>query len=402
MKTPSNFFLGSFNAFRTQFNENGIIEIAHQKYRPKSFLEENRGRYHLAQVSLFLFQILSAVFAFTFVNQLIINLLPKFGFDEILAGFSAGLFLILLEIAKKSFLGAFVESIIKAKAVKNGFKIKLENGFISLILITLSVFSSVEGAKMWATNATDKTTQIQLENKRKASQIKQDYASKLKQVEANIQALQAKEISRNWGLTEMESKSLEANRTEYNRLIAEQNKNLQSIDNQVINELSENKGNTSKTVMYMLIASLIVEAFTLLSIWFIGYYLGYVFVEAVENGTLPTNPIPASNQQIENNEIKELLGYFRNLIANNQPMPSYTATAQEIEPVLAENQQKIGFEIHPENEKNWRPRGAVINYKKMQDLINKGLNNREVATVLKCSESAVKRFKQAQSESSKS
>jgi hypothetical protein len=401
--TPSNFFRSHFQALFTKFGESASIEKSYEVYRPKSFLEENRSRYRLSQVSLLLFQLLSAVFAFTFASSMIINLFPHFIFKDWVAGIVAAVILVMLEMAKKDFLGAFIESIIKAKAVKQGFRIKLENGLMSIILTALSVFSSIEGAKQWATNATDQTVQIQTEHKRKAEKVKQDFVEKIKPIATNIEALQAKEISRTWGLTPTESTSLQANRAEYNRLLNEQTKLLQTLDNQTNRDATQNGTNTNKVILYMLISSLTVEIFILLCIGFIGYYLGYVYVEAYANGNLPVAS-EFAEAKTENSQMNEVLAYLKELTTKSQTLMSLTPIPTETSDIIptAETIHKIGFEINAEEEKKWKARGVVINYKKMQELIDKGLNNRQVSSVLKCSESAVKRYKQAQSSRAKS
>jgi hypothetical protein len=388
---PSNFFKNHFNLLRTNFVESGIIETSYEKYREKTYLEENKQKYWFAQIALVVFQILSIIFAYTLVFKLITQLLPYFGLRDIVAGTITGLLLILLEIAKKTFLGAFVESIIRAKAVQQQIRVRSENAFLSLILVALSVFSSVEGARMWAYQSSDQTKEISTQNIKKADEIKQSFADKIKTIQGNIQALQAKEISRAWGLTPTESQSLQANRTEYNRLLDEQTKQLQKTDNQTLIESNQNTNLTNQNMRYMLITSILVEIFTLACISFIAYYLGFVFVEAQANGNLPKPFVETPKNEAINEQLNEILAYLKNLVTND----THSTVISPLIDAIEEKTETSYIDKADNLTQNRRPRGYSIDYEKVADCLKKGLSIQETAILCRCSPSSVKAFKKA-------
>lgn len=75
--SPSAIFSNPSAKVFNQFEEESILERAKQVYREKSYLERYKPHYKAANVASFLFQGLSALFAFTFGQQLIAGVLPQ-------------------------------------------------------------------------------------------------------------------------------------------------------------------------------------------------------------------------------------------------------------------------------------------------------------------------------------
>ncbi len=386
-QSPSRYFQSNANFLRTSLGENTIVEIAHERFKEKSFLEENKDKYRLSIVALLFFQVTSAGLAFMFVYHLLANLLPTLSDDwrRVMVSAVTGLVLILLEVAKRVILASFLISLIKAKAIRQKFRVRYEYALLGAVLVALSVYSSVQGARSWVEKATDKSEQIKANYETKADSIQAYFSRKLSSVEANIQALQAREIERKWGLTTDEAESLKANRAEKARLERAMEVAQGHLSELESKESTKNSNETSYTVRNMLYASLSVEAFTLICLYFIAFYLGHVFVEASELGYLPDD-----NNDKQDNSLKMTEA------DTNEQIGKPTKLAQPVFDITPVRVNKLGFEFSSKSAQKRKTRGASIDYDKMQELIDKNLNNREIASVMQCSQSSVKRFRKEQ------
>jgi hypothetical protein len=133
------------------------------------------------------------------------------------------------------------------------------------------------------------------------------------------------------------------------------------------------------------------------AIFAVGEFLSYYVVSEYQKRA---SVLIDTTKEIDLNQLWSFIELFGMPQKGNLPFEQdnslerlKTAQTSMMQPV-AEYSPQIGFEFG--NDKPKQPRSKAIDYGKMQNLIDKGLGTMDIARVMKCSESAVRKYKQTQ------
>ena len=331
--TPSAIFSNASAQVFNQFEDGSILERAHQIYKEKTFLERFKPHYKAANIASYLFQGLSALFAFTFGQRLVAGVLPQFGETAVLvlSCLVAGTLLAGIEVFKRLCLGSFVVSFIQSRASQSGVSVSWASLAINIFLIGVAVYTSTQGAKEFTQRQTDKSEQI----RGRYSVVSDSVAAALqKQVDSEKKALADFKRSVSWkGKINMDDKSTSFTIASYNRRLekaqAEKEKALGSLDAGLQSDLSDNAAKTAKDSGNMFWVSLLVELAGLLCIGYVYLYLARVFIEQGAQAGPGQQPDPTDRR--ENDYLQHLSRTIEDLAQtlheNRQPAAAPVAAA---------------------------------------------------------------------------
>jgi hypothetical protein len=420
---PSTIFPNKSARLFRQFEVGAVVEKAHQTFKEKTYLERYKSLYSAANLASFLFQTLSALFAFTFGQHLVVSVLPQFGETFVLFSscFLAALLLIGLEVFKRLCLGSFVVSFIQSRSSQSGSSVSWAALAVNVCLIGVAVYTSTEGAKEFTRKQTDKS-----------ETIKGKYAGETENVTATIQSqidgekksLADFKRSVSWkGKINMGEKNTAFTIASHNRRLEklqdEKEKALASIGSGLQSDLSENAAKTAKDSGNMFWVSLVVELAGLLCIGYVFFYLSRVFIENGVSGGGGDKP----NDQQED-ELHDLISSIRTngaATVSNSASPvknpigfrRYDDQASEkdkgavqkpaFDPVsdlpFAEMEQMLGK--YPSLQHHTTPSGFSVadlqgylrKYQNVVKCLEEGLSNKQVAKRCKVSETTVHNVK---------
>ncbi|WP_375560644.1 hypothetical protein ACE193_23605 [Bernardetia sp. OM2101] len=267
-----------------EYNDNSLVEKAYETYRDKTFLEANKGRYSVFNITSYIFQMLSCLFAATFMYLKVCSpLVPSFLGEDIkmiAAGILTAFFLMVIEYTKRIFIMPFVESIIKSKSIKNGHRIKFEYLLINIPLLALSVYTSAAGAELFVKEQTDNTQEIKSVFVSQKDSINNLYTPQITQTQKSIQDLTDRLSKRKWGFTKEESQILQTTQEQLKTLQAQRDKAVSELKETEFQTLTKNDTDTGQTAKFVLIGSLVCELAGIFCIAWCAFFFGKVFVEA--------------------------------------------------------------------------------------------------------------------------
>ncbi len=297
--TPSSLLPNKAGQFFKSLFLGTIKEQFADRFGDSPYSLRNRKKYEMVTWVSYVLQILSIGFALSFSVHLLGGLLPNiFGGAKLYVSIGIGLALLLvLEIAKRHVVTDFADSYLKSTAIASGHKINYANGLLALILIALSIYSSVAGAKYFVELQTDKTVEITNTGQSKKDSLAKIYANELQTVRGEI-----KEMRKFWVAPKSKNaKILEQKENLLASLIAQKEQALQGLDKSTQSTISGNQINTSDIALKMLCFSFGCEILTLVCLWFLA---SYVFKSGLEMGA-GSGGANQTNKQTENNESSE-------------------------------------------------------------------------------------------------
>jgi len=329
--SPSAIFSNPSAKVFNQFEEGSILERAKQVYREKSYLEQYKPHYKAANVASFLFQGLSALFAFTFGQQLIAGVLPQFGQTAVLvvSCLAAAALLVGVEVFKRLCLGSFIVSFIQSKSSESGVSVSWASLALNVLLIGVSVYTSTEGAKEFTRRQTDKSEQIRGLHSAASDSVS---TSIQKQIDAEKLALADFKRSVSWkGKINMSNKNTAFTIASFNRrlekLQEEKERALGTLDVGLQNDLSTNAAKTIKDSGNMFWVSLLVELAGLLCIGFVFVYLARVFIEQGAPAGPSQQPEPAEKRPDDFQQLSRNLEILTQSLKGHQQSNGAPATA---------------------------------------------------------------------------
>jgi len=294
-----------------------IIDRAHQTFREKSYLERHKNLYTAANIASFLFQGLSALFAFTFGHSLIAGVMPSFGetFHLIASGLLTAILLIGIEVFKRLCFGSFVVSFIQAGSAQSSLSTSWGVLTVNILLIGVAAYTSSQGAKELTLSQTDRSEQI---NQRYAFTVDSVAKTFEQKIFAENKALNDFNGTVAWrGKINMAEKNTAFTIGSHNRrlekLQLEKEQAMAALYDGLQNELSKNTTKTTKDQNSMLWLSLMVEIAGLLCIGFVYFFLSRVYIES--SLTNPTSQKDAESQ-VKTEPIVSDLGVDGSMILN--------------------------------------------------------------------------------------
>ncbi|WP_291727843.1 hypothetical protein [Bernardetia sp.] len=319
-----------------EYNDNSLVEKAYETYRDKTFLEANKGKYSVFNITSYVFQILSSLFAATFMylkvcSPLIPSVIPQ-DIKMIAAGILTAFFLIVIEYTKRIFIMPFVESIIKSKSIKNGHRIKFEYLLVNLPLLALSVYTSATGAELFVKEQTDNTQEIKTVFVSQKDSINNLYTPQITQTQKSIQDLTDRLSKRKWGFTKEESQILQTTQEQLKTLQAEREKALSELKDTEKETLTKNDTDTGQTAKFVLIGSLICELAGIFCIAWCAFFFGKVFVEAyhiaqIQKDTTrskePKKEKETEAQEPQKKSLPKPVNNAKKTSATEEPTPSF-------------------------------------------------------------------------------
>ena len=321
---PSTIFPNKSARLFRQFEVGAVVEKAHQTFKEKTYLERHKGLYSAANLASFLFQMLSALFAFTFGQHLVASVLPQFGETFVLVSscFLAALLLIGLEVFKRLCLGSFVVSFIQSRASQSGVSVSWASLLVNVCLIGIAVYTSTEGAKEFTHRQTDRSETIKGKYAGEAENVT---ATIQGQIDAEKKSLAEFKKSVSWkGKINMGEKNTAFTIASHNRRLEklqdEKKKALASIGTGLQSDLNDNAVKTAKDSGNMFWVSLVVELAGLLCIGYVFFYLSRVFIEAGISNNSGHKP----NDQQEDDDLQDLMSSIR---SNGTPNVNNSASA---------------------------------------------------------------------------
>jgi hypothetical protein len=308
---PSTIFPNKSARLFRQFAAGAVLERAQQTYQEKTYLERYKNLYSAANLASFLFQTLSALFAFTFGQNLVASVLPQFGETFVLVAscFLAALLLIGLEVFKRLCLGSFVVSLIQSRASQSGGSISWAALAVNICLIGVALYTSTEGAREFTRRQTDRSETIK---GKYAGETENVMATIQSQIDGEKKSLADFKRSVSWkGKINMGEKNTAFTIASHNRRLEklqdEKEKALASIGTGLQSDLNDNAAKTAKNSGNMFFVSLLVELAGLLCIGYVFFYLSRVFIENGVSGGAGHKP----NDQHEDDEIQDLMSSIR-------------------------------------------------------------------------------------------
>ena len=308
---PSTIFPNTSARLFRQFEVGAVVEKAHQTFKEKTYLERYKSLYSAANLASFLFQTLSALFAFTFGQHLVASVLPQFGETFVLFSscFLAALLLIGLEVFKRLCLGSFVVSFIQSRASQSGVSVSWAALIVNICLIGVALYTSTEGAKEFTRRQTDKSATIK---GKYAGETENVTATIQGQIDAEKKSLADFKRSVSWkGKINMGEKNTAFTIASHNRRLEklqdEKEKALASIGTGLQSDLNDNAAKTAKDSGNMFWVSLSVELAGLFCIGYVFFYLSRVFIE---NGVSGGGGHKPGDQQGDD-ELQDLMSSIR-------------------------------------------------------------------------------------------
>ena len=330
--TPGQLFPDkSGEKFRTVSN-GGIMEAAHEMFREKSHLEKYRKHYGFARAVSFIFQALSALFALTFVQRLVLGVTPHLSemFAQI-ASYAVSLVLLVgIETAKRLFFGDFVRSLFTGRGLAVGALVG------NLVLLSVAVYTSVQGAKEFTERQADKSGDIKAAHSMLADSTAKDYAAQLAAARKDLRDFKR---SVEWkGRVNMSDKNTASTIASMTRRIealqGEKEKATDGLTATLSASLAKNDAATAKDSSYMFWVSLCIELAGLFCIGFCSWYLARVFIEGRIDGTITTaNQATTAAQQHDPGTMEKLS------LAVDRLAAQLSGTQQAARPVIGFRQQ---------------------------------------------------------------
>ena len=333
---PQEIFENQQGKMFNEYEDSSLASQAFEKYRDKTFLEANKGKYKTFNVVGYVFQALSMLCAATFMyikvcSPLVPSFIPK-DIKMVIASLLTLFLLVVIEAIKRIFIMPFVESVIKSKSIKSKHRIKYEYLLINIPLIALSVYTSAVGADLFVHERTDNTKEVKSNFEAQKDSVRQYYAKQIEDVNKNINKLNEDRSSRKWGLKE----------SEMNLLLEQQNllKSLKNERKEAIDELkeykevaiTENTVEVTETAKYVLIASLFFEVAGIFCIAWCAYFFGKVYIEM--------HHIAHQGQNEDNLETTSFTQSEQKKSKSQQPT---TSLAKTVEKTLATEEQTPNF-----------------------------------------------------------
>ncbi|MEZ4942581.1 MAG: helix-turn-helix domain-containing protein [Saprospiraceae bacterium] len=305
---PSAFFQSASARLFRQLEFGSIIERAQQTFKEKSYLERYKNLYKAANVASFLFQALSALFAFTFSQHLVAAVLPAFGETAVLvlSCLVAGALLVGIEVFKRLCLGSFIVTLIQSRAAQSGISVSWAALAVNALLIAVSVYTSTQGAKQFTERQTDKSEQIRAEHALAADSIA---AAVQKQMDAENKALADFKRSVMWkGKINVSNKNtgftIASHNRRLERLQAEKERALLALDEKLQTDLKSNTARIIRDSGNMFWVSLLNELAGLLCIGYVFFYLSRVFIES--GAAAASSRQPGQDERQENEYLQNL------------------------------------------------------------------------------------------------
>lgn len=409
---PSAFFPNASARLFRQLEFGTIIERAQQTFKEKTYLERYKNLYTAANVASFLFQTLSALFAFAFAQRLVAAVLPQFGETPTLfiSCLIAGSLLAGIEVFKRLCLGSFVITFIQSKASQSGISVSWASLAVNVLLIAVSVYTSTQGAKEFTERQTDKSEHIRAQHGLAADSLT---AAIQKQIDIENKALADFKRSVMWkGRINISNKNtgftIASHNRRLERLQDEKERALAALDATLQTDLNDNATRTAKDSGNMFWVSLIVELAGLLCIGYVYFYLSRVFIE---NGMAASNGQPGQDERQGSDYLQNLkaamhtngtaaytsattfqkpIGFRRydNTPGNGQPV-------NDLKP--AGIQPNLGMYQAPQNGSNGfsfdELQGYLRKYANVVKCIEEGLSNKRTAKRCGVSETTVHNVK---------
>lgn len=306
---PSAIFPNRSARLFRQLEVGAVMERANQTFKEKTYLERYKNLYSAANLTSYLLQTLSALFAFTFGQNLVASVLPQFGETFVLftSCLLAGLMLVGIEVFKRLCLGSFIVTFIQSRASQSGVSISWGALAVNILLIGVAVYTSTEGAKEFTRRQTDKSELIREKHASESGSL----AEKIQgQMDAEKNGLADFKRSVSWkGKINMAEKNTAFTIASFNRrlekLQEEKAQALASLDANLQTDLNANQVKTTKDSGNMFWVSLLVELSGLLCIGYVYFFLSRVFIE---NGfSSGGGSKPSHNQEEEAAELQDLM-----------------------------------------------------------------------------------------------
>lgn len=280
---PSTLFPNASARLFRQLEFGTIIERAQHTFKEKTYLERYKKLYTAANLTSYLLQTLSALFAFTFGQNLVASILPQFGETFVLftSCLLSVLMLVGIEIFKRLCLGSFIVTFIQSRASQSGISISWGALAVNILLIGVAVYTSTEGAREFTRRQTDKSDLIRGKHASESGSL----AEKIQgQMDAEKKGLADFKRSVSWkGKINMAEKNTAFTIASFNRrlekLQEEKAKAVASLDADLKTDLNANQAKTTKDSGNMFCVSLLVELSGLLCIGYVYFFLSRVFIE---------------------------------------------------------------------------------------------------------------------------
>jgi hypothetical protein len=412
---PSSIFSNNSARLFRQFEVGGVVERAQQTFKEKTYLERYKNLYTAANVASFVLQGLSALFAFTFGQHLVANVLPQFSeaFVLITSCFLAALLLVGIEVFKRLCLGSFIISFIQSRASQSGISISWGALVINVILIGIAVYTSTQGAKEFTQRQSDKSGQIKQGHSLAADSVT---TSIQKQIDAEKTALAEFKRSVSWkGKINMADKNTAFTIASYNRRLEklqnEKSKALATLDAGLQTDLNDNAVKTTKDSGSMFWVSLLVELSGLLCIWFVFFFLSRVFIEnklsgggglqenrcerhETDHNQNPKAYVESNGPSIQNStgSLRQPIGFQRNNegIGDVIEPPIHSLPGEEHD---LEKYHLQPFPTSPSGFMIADMQGFIKKYENVVKCLEEGLSNKQASKRCKVSETTVHNVK---------
>jgi len=421
---PSTIFPNRSARLFRQLEVGAVMERANQTFKEKTYLERYKNLYSAANLTSYLLQTLSALFAFTFGQNLVASVLPQFGGTFVLftSCLLAGLMLVGIEVFKRLCLGSFIVTFIQSRASQSGVSISWGALAVNILLIGVAVYTSTEGAKEFTRRQTDKSELI----RGKHASESESLAEKIQvQMDGEKKGLADFKRSVSWkGKINMAEKNTAFTIASFNRrlekLQEEKAQALASLDANLQTDLNANQAKTTKDSGNMFWVSLLVELSGLLCIGYVFFFLSRVFIE---NGFTGGGSGKPSHSQ-EEAELQDLMASVRGNGAatmNNSVPPiknpigfrryddqvSEKATETSIRPFsspfsdfpipekqdLLEKYPSLHYSSSPSGFSVADLEGFLRKYENVVKCLEEGLSNKQAAKQCKVSETTVHNVK---------
>lgn len=424
---PSAIFPNRSARLFRQLEVGAVMERANQTFKEKTYLERYKNLYSAANLTSYLLQTLSALFAFTFGQNLVASVLPQFGETFVLftSCFLAGLMLVGIEVFKRLCLGSFIVTFIQSRASQSGVSISWGALAVNILLIGVAVYTSTEGAKEFTRRQTDKSELI----RGKHASESESLAEKIQgQMDAEKKGLADFKRSVSWkGKINMAEKNTAFTIASFNRrlekLQEEKAQALASLDANLQTDLNANQVKTTKDSGNMFWVSLLVELSGLLCIGYVFFFLSRVFIENGFSGGGGSKP-SHGHQEEEEAKLQDMMDSVRGNGAatlNNSAPPiknpigfrryddtaSEKATETSIRPfsstvsALPIPEKQDLLEKYPSLHHSSSPSGFSVadlqgflrKYENVVKCLEEGLSNKQVSKRCKVSETTVHNVK---------
>ncbi len=381
------------------------VKSAKERFTPKPFVSEY---YQLKQAALYFRPVLSLFsvitgFAFLFYNF-------NTNLPIIVSACFAILLLVMLEYLKAETITLSIRKVLMTSKISHIVLL-----LFSFAFFALSVFCSVSGAKELYLQTDNNLEEYQIQVKSQQHNLIEDYESKIKSEKKDLNEFKA---SVSWqGKINLQNKTvaqtLSSHTAKIDSLEAQKARHLQAISAQSQQDIKELEDETGFNIIFWIVLSVCNEFLLFISLTFPVCYQ----FKAASESEIFAHSLPLFNmslhdfKQFASNLLLHNTEEWHIPLSENLPNTKQQATPYEASdtspPYTAQapthNKDKtkvyeadLEVENREEMSQNKRkPRSNSYDYERIRELKDKGLKVKEIASLLNCSETTIRRARMA-------